>query len=120
MTQKTLSIDLKATLFALNGNRQLLEELIQMFVEDAPKLIHELEEALENENRDEALRSVHSLRGLVSTFYCKSIMEFAGRLEEHLIRGDFSSLRNGGADQLKNSIHELVCELDKCGLPSNE
>lgn len=111
-------IDESAALAALDGNRQLLCELAVIFVEDAPVLLHNLDEAIAADQADVAQRVVHSIKGLSSTFYAKSTIELAGALEECLRVGTMDPLRNGGAEQLKHSVEELSKHLRKCGLAS--
>jgi HPt (histidine-containing phosphotransfer) domain-containing protein len=108
-------IDEKAALEALNGDRQLLGELATMFVEDAPTLLQALQSALDCQDQVTAHRTIHSLRGLSSTFFAVEIVELAGRLEQDVKSGNFESLRNGGLLALKHSIDHLLKELQESG-----
>ena len=108
-------IDEKAALEALNGDRQLLGELAVMFAEDAPAILNELQAAVDCQDAVTAHRSIHSLRGLSSTFFAADIVELAGRLEQDVKGESLESLRNGGLLALKRSIHSLVKELQESG-----
>ena len=108
-------IDESAALEALSGDRKLLSELAVMFVEDVPGMLYELEEAIDRQDFDVACRTIHSLRGLSSTFYANDLVELAGRLEHDVKSAKFDSLRYGGIDALKRSIANLVQELRDSG-----
>jgi two-component system, sensor histidine kinase and response regulator len=108
-------IDEKAALEALNGDRQLLSELAVMFVEDAPAILQELQTAVDRQDRETAHRSIHSLRGLSSTFFANDVVELAGRLEQDVKSENLDSLINGGFLALKRSIDGLVKALQESG-----
>ncbi len=78
-------IDERAALEALSGDRQLLSELAVMFVEDVPAMLHDLEESTDRQDLELACRTIHSLRGLSSTFYASELVELASRLE-HVVK----------------------------------
>lgn len=111
-------IDEKAALEALNGDRQLLRELAVMFVEDAPTIMEELEAAASRQDVVTTCRTIHSLRGLSSTFYATDVVDLAGRLEQDAKHANLESLRNGGINELKRSINDLVKELRDSGYVS--
>ena len=104
-------IDEQAALEALCGDKQLLCELAKMFLEDAPGMLVELDAAVSAGEFIIAKRLVHSLRGLSSTFFAKSVTELARRLEDDLNRGVLDSLNNGGLERLTSAIDELSREL---------
>lgn len=118
MNSETTTIDEAAALAALNGDRQLLCELAQIFVEDTPGLLEEVEVALNQERIDVARRLVHSLRGLSSTFFASPTTEIAKRLEEAASQGQIDVLRDGGYQRLKTAFQELVEQLRMSGLAS--
>ncbi len=89
----------------------MLCELAQIFVEDTPALLDEVEAAVNEERIDVARRLVHSLRGLSSTFYASPTTEIARRLEEAASQGQVDVLRNGGVQRLKAAFNDLVEQL---------
>lgn len=111
MNSQSTTIDEASALAALNGDRQLLCELAQIFVEDTPALLDEVEAAVNEERIDVARRLVHSLRGLSSTFYASPTTEIARRLEEAASQGQVDVLRNGGVQRLKAAFNDLVEQL---------
>jgi len=116
MNSDSTTIDEAAALAALNGDRQLLCELAQIFVEDAPTLLDEVDAALAADQVDVAQRLVHSLRGLSSTFYASPSTEIAKRLEEAASKGQIEVLRDGGVERLKIAFNELGETLRIAGL----
>jgi len=116
MKSELTIIDEQAALAALNGNRKLLCELAQIFIEDAPMLLREMDAALESNQLELARRLVHSLRGLSSTFFAAPTTELARLLEEAACQGKIEVFQNGGADRLKLSFENLIQELRACGL----
>lgn len=100
-----------AALAALDGNRELLSELAQMFCEDVPVVLEDLRTALDKDNATDAHRAVHSLKGLASTFFASDVIELARRLEKEAANGNLSPLKSSGANELSTSIRDLVDEL---------
>lgn len=115
MDADSRQIDEGAALDALSGDRQLLCQLAEIFVEDAPIILKDLDSAVATNNLELARRLVHSLKGLSSTFFAKSSTQLASRLEAELQRGSAESLHNGGPEQLKHSIESLIQELRNAG-----
>ena len=105
-------LDRTSALAALGGNEQLLKELAQIFIEDAPVLLNEIDAAIDNNNVAEARRAVHSLRGLTSTFYAEKASDLARRIEESLSDGCMQKLEDGWAQELRTTVHELIGELN--------
>jgi two-component system, sensor histidine kinase and response regulator len=107
--------DETAALESLSGDRRLLGELAVMFVEDAPTLLQELEQATERRDLGTACRTIHSVRGLIATFYSTGLVNLASRLEHDAKSGNLDSIRNRGLSELKCSIDELVQALRESG-----
>ena len=108
-------IDEKSALDALSGDRQLLSELATIFVEDTPGLLEMLQEAVDKRDFQIACRTVHGLRGLVSTFYADKVTSLASKLENELQRGSLELVENGGMDELRASVANLTQELRDTG-----
>ncbi len=108
-------IDEKSALDALNGDRQLLSELALIFVEDTPDLLENLQNAIAKRDFRTACRTIHGLRGLVSTFYADEVTSLASKLEHDLQRGSVELVENGEMDELKASLAKLVQELRDSG-----
>jgi PAS domain S-box-containing protein len=74
-------VDLDIALRMLGGDADLLEEAGRLFVEEAPRQLHALQEALSARDSKEVRRLAHSLRGSTLVFGAKAAAEIALRLE---------------------------------------
>lgn len=104
-------IDEPAALAGLDGNRDLLHDLADMFCEDAPIILGELRSALEADDTSAARRAAHSLKGLAATFYAQPTIEQAERLEHEAASGELAPLKEGGVDKLEQCVNALIAEL---------
>ncbi|GAB6167473.1 hypothetical protein JCM19992_34730 [Thermostilla marina] len=57
------AVDWTHALHTVENNRELLNELLAIFLEEAPKQLHELAEAIERDDRERARRMAHTLAG---------------------------------------------------------
>lgn len=101
-------IDIDRALRALDGNDELLKDLASLFVDDAPILLCQLRSALDDSDRHQARAAIHSLRGLVSTFYAIESVELAQRLEHLAIEGDLEEFQSGQWKLLEESINAVA------------
>ena len=110
-----LQIDVARALQALDGNEELLRDLAKMFAEDAPVLMEQLKCALVEKRSTQVRSFVHSLKGLVGTFYASSGVEIAQRLEDASARGDLSLFDNGELEQLQKTIQSIMLDFSNLG-----
>lgn len=108
-------INESSALDALGGDKNLLIELAKMFVEDAPIALATLRKAMESENSRAVLSEVHMLKGLVSTFFAKDVVEQARRLEEAAAIGNLTLLNNGGFRELRRGIEVMILDFQSLG-----
>jgi HPt (histidine-containing phosphotransfer) domain-containing protein len=78
---KLLASDLNAALNALEGDRELLRRIAQLFVVQSPQLLDEIRQALLRGDADALERAAHKLRGSVSNFFATKAHDAALRLE---------------------------------------
>lgn len=76
-----LSVDLSTALYWVNGDRALLAEITKIFLEDCPRRLHELEQAVKESNAIGVSRAAHSLKGMVACFGARPAQELAGEME---------------------------------------
>jgi two-component system, sensor histidine kinase and response regulator len=74
-------VDLDATLERLGGDRELLENVVQMFLEECPSLIANLRSAVSAGDAKSLELTGHTLRGLVANFGAASVCDLAFKLE---------------------------------------
>jgi CheY-like chemotaxis protein len=96
-------IDLPAALRIVDGNHDLLLDLIDMFLEDYPKSVEELQEAITAGDAQRTERLAHSLKGAVSSFGAHGAYNLAHDLE---CRGHQGELGNASSI-LRQLVHEL-------------
>jgi HPt (histidine-containing phosphotransfer) domain-containing protein len=85
----------------LGGEFEFLEELIETFLEDAPQLIHELNQAVEKENLPEVHRLAHSLKSNGADYGAARFTELCRELEISARSGSLNGA-SGLAEQITN------------------
>ena len=85
--------DEEALLDRVNGNQKLLRELVEIFLDDSPKLLEEIKLALKRKDTEALRRAAHAFRGSVSTFAARQAAEAATRLESRAIKRDLRGAR---------------------------
>lgn len=109
------TLDIERALHALEGNEELLKDLASMFVEDAPILLDQLKAALTDNDPIQARSAVHSLKGLISTFYASTSVEIAQRLEDYAAEGNLEEFRNGDVERLENCVNSVAADFKARG-----
>jgi CheY-like chemotaxis protein len=74
-------IDVRFLLRRVEGDRGLMKELVSVFLEDTPRLVKELTEAVEKRDHPKIERTGHTLKGAVANFGAKRARELALELE---------------------------------------
>ena len=74
-------IDRVSLLQRVEGDQELLTEMVQIFMEEAPGLMNVMRGALQSGDMLVLERSAHSLKGAVSNLSCKSAANAALKLE---------------------------------------
>jgi HPt (histidine-containing phosphotransfer) domain-containing protein len=94
----------------LEGNQELLTELIQLFLGEAPLLIEAMRTALQKGDMRELGRSAHSMKGAASNFSAYGAVSAASQLENDANKGDSESAKAGLAT-LEVVVERLLPEL---------
>ncbi len=74
-------LDLGIALGRVGGNRELLAELAQLFVEDYPAKIADVRASLDAKDARRGQRVVHHVKGGLATLGATALQETAARLE---------------------------------------
>jgi CheY-like chemotaxis protein/HPt (histidine-containing phosphotransfer) domain-containing protein len=74
-------VDVRFLLRRVEGDRGLMKELASVFLEDTPRLLKELTEAVEKHDHPKIERAAHTLKGAVANFGAKRARELALDLE---------------------------------------
>lgn len=76
-------IDLEGALNRLGGDQELLNELVQFFLEDTPGLMDQVREGLNSGDAEAVERGAHSLKGLSANFGAQAAVQIALAVEQH-------------------------------------
>jgi signal transduction histidine kinase/CheY-like chemotaxis protein len=109
-------LDRAAALAAVEGDEELLGELVATFLDDCPRLVREIAEAIARGEAAGLSRAAHTLKGAVGYFGCPAVRDAAFRLE---VMGRTGNLTGAGESfrgleqalgQLKPALAGLVAE----------
>jgi signal transduction histidine kinase/ligand-binding sensor domain-containing protein/CheY-like chemotaxis protein len=85
-----LKIDDAALLARVDGDEELLRELIELFLEDCPRLVAQLREAVAQGNPSSLEHLAHTLKGSMANFEAGAAVQSARSLELMAKTGDLS------------------------------
>ncbi|MEZ4385033.1 MAG: PAS domain S-box protein [Nannocystaceae bacterium] len=101
-------VDREAVLERLGGDRRLLRRIIELFRENAPSLVRELEEAVARGDARRVKHDAHRLAGMLSNFNAAAAQGLARQLEERARAGSL----DGGAELLV-ALRERLARLER-------
>lgn len=104
------SHDFNATLRNLNGDLGLFATVSNIFLEDAPVIIEELESSIRQSNAQGAADALHKLKGLVGNFHAHELMQQISE-NENRAKIDAQCLSAEEAKQIVNQVNQLAIEL---------
>jgi two-component system sensor histidine kinase/response regulator len=94
----------------LEGDSQLLTELVQLFLEEGPQLLEAMRKALQQGDMHTLGRSAHSMKGALGNFLADTAVSAASQLEGDAKRGDLEAATAGLAT-LEVVVERLLAEL---------
>ena len=97
--------DPEVALERVEGDEELLQELIELFFEQSPGLLSEVARAIEAKNAKVLQRSTHSLRGSAGNLAAENAQDAAAKLEEMAATGSF--------DNTGEAYDNLVVEVNR-------
>ena len=92
------------------GDRALLAELIEIFLEDAPQHLRSAEDALARGDAPALQQAVHTLNGSMSTFVLEDRDDAVHRLERTAREGELADAREL-LSELKRDLTKLSREV---------
>ena len=104
-------LDGAAALERVDGDSELLEELVRLFTEESAKTLAELEQALNAQDGQQLERLAHTLKGCASNLGALVVPETARKLEEQAHSQNWESAA-GLVRSLRNDIERLIPELE--------
>ncbi len=100
-------IDVDHILHALNGNLDILREIVGYFVEDYPERVRLLTQAVKAGNDEEAKQIAHNIKGTVSNFGISPAYDLVARIERMIGETDKDQLLQM-LDDLEDQIRLLA------------
>ena len=91
---------------AVDGDRELLQAVVAAFLEECPRLMQQLEDAIASQDTAIVRRVAHTIKGSVRLFEVAAVTEPAKRLESLGAAGDFS-----GIEEVWKSLQRGVASL---------
>jgi two-component system, sensor histidine kinase and response regulator len=105
-----MTLDLKAVLANLDGDKALFIELAGLFCAESPKALSALRAAVAQKDAKAIRAAAHSLKGSVGTFHAQGAIGAATWLEAIAEAGELSNAVKAGA-ALEAEVVELVLAL---------
>jgi signal transduction histidine kinase/HPt (histidine-containing phosphotransfer) domain-containing protein len=108
------AFDPKQTLKGVNGDRDLLREVVRIFLEESPGMMAEIETAIGEKDAARLDRAAHVLKGSVGNFGTCSAFDLALRLEmmgkDRKIDGaeEIFIALSEEMDRLKNKLEDII------------
>jgi PAS domain S-box-containing protein len=107
-------VDWSAAVARLSGDRELLGELIEVFLEECPKLLATIRQAAADEDGGALRLAAHTLKGSVGNFAARPAFEAAMKLETLARDGIFTGVP-AALNVLEKEIEALLPELSELG-----
>ena len=101
-------VDRCALLERLDGNSQLLSELIEIYLSESPSLLAAAQRALQEKNGQDLARLAHTIKACAGNFIARATVETAERLEVLAEQRDF--LR---AQEVMSALQREMERLDR-------
>ncbi|MDK2123878.1 response regulator [Parachitinimonas caeni] len=105
------AIDMKEALARLGGDRGLLREIANIFLDDYPKRLEEVRAAISVEDGVQLSRAAHNIKGVAGNLSANPLREVALEMEAAGKRGDIGHARNLLRD-LEKRLSELARVLE--------
>ena len=93
--------DLDAALSKFGGDRDILRELAELYLDAAPELFESLAVSMNSSHSDEIGELAHSIKGAVSNFGAVAIYDAAENLEISARKGDLKTARRAYEDLMR-------------------
>ena len=104
-SQQDEQLDRASLLERVEGDQELLAEIIHLFREDVPELLDAMRNALQQGDMTSLERSAHSMKGAAGNLSAHVAVGAAVRLEQ--------SAKNGNAESSKANLAALQVAVDR-------
>jgi HPt (histidine-containing phosphotransfer) domain-containing protein len=93
--EESVVLDLSSLLDAVGGEGALVDEMLDIFKEDAPKLLIDLRDLVRSNDLEGIRSTAHSLKGMVGGLGAKSAFDAVSELERTAVAQDLSRTASG-------------------------
>jgi PAS domain S-box-containing protein len=104
------TVDVAALLAGFGGRSRLVQEVVDVFLEDAPVMLTRLRDAARDSNAVELAAAAHAIKGAAGLFSQGHAYESARRLELQARAGDLTTVDAACAD-VEADVSQLMAEL---------
>jgi two-component system, sensor histidine kinase and response regulator len=109
--RRASSFDLEEALHQVDGDREILKELAEVFLDQAPKLLERIREAAREGEARDLRQAAHTLKGSAAIFSGTSVADAAQRLET-LGREERLDEADSAVAELEPLLSRLMTELE--------
>ncbi len=102
--------DWQTALAQLDGDQELMRELIALFLETGPSLMDQIREALDRGDSVGLMKAAHTLKGAVTTFRARAVWEVLYRLEQVASAKNLSEAEKVSRE-VTQGMEQLILEL---------
>jgi two-component system sensor histidine kinase/response regulator len=101
----------------VDGDKGLLNQLARMFLDEGPKMLAKIKQAVEHCNGHEIERAAHSLKGVVGNFHAQSAVEAVANLESLGHQGNLIHSKEAlvlvehEIQAMNQELHKLIKEI---------
>jgi len=110
------AIDLKALLDRVEGDRGLLDELVQMFKDDCKRNLQEIRQAIAGDDGIRLTRLAHTLKGSSANMSAKPLSEATAEMERLARAGQLEDAK-GAFRAVEEEAARLLLELESISRP---
>jgi two-component system sensor histidine kinase/response regulator len=107
----THAFDSSAALKHVEGDGELLDEIVHIFAEECPNRMSEIENAIHARDLRQLERAAHSLRGSASNICATEVVRAAAELEERARTENLSNM-DSQVRSLESAVKQLLNELE--------
>lgn len=104
------ALDSQLALSRVGGDKQLLQEIAVLFIEDCPRALAEIQEAVTHGDAEKLENAAHALKGSVANFGARDAVDAAFRLEQ-MGRANEMSEAEGMLRKLESALSAVCTEL---------
>lgn len=109
--QQLHQLDEALALSRVGGDRDLLKEVVELFLSDYPNTLDKIRDAVSAQDAHALEHHAHSLKGSVSTFGAQGAFDAALALERKGRNGDLAGIEEG-LGRLESALGTLRPELE--------